>query len=512
MSYKLGYEKDVNKFFDNMFKYGMFSKELPPIFSSMSLYEEYIEEIKSGSLIELDIYKDKTSKKLNSLSYFKTGFNNKHRLMEIPNPIGYINSNMCIFSKWDKIYEYFEVTSSYINRNKIKINVSSDNPIFDINAYDRNHLIKLEDREIIGKNYLVKTDISKFYNSIYTHSFEWIFEEHINDKKTGEIIDMAVRLNRANRTNGICIGPSMSYILGDLILFDIDKKLENYDFHRYIDDYVCYCESYEEAESFLLDLKRGLSKHGLQINASKTKIIKKSDIIQNSFSDYINGFEFKKTISSQDKNKLNTFFNGLTLFNREGGNVYKYAFYKFFSEDDKYAKNLSTDVCKYLNLKYLNYMSQYPYLIVLLKKMIDYYEINNIVAKNDLLELLSDNLNILFKSSLKSNNVDVVCWIFYYAIKYNINIYIQDNKKEIEGLNDPLIYTLLYYYAKNYGFEVIKREDFVGYCNKNKNYRGLWWLFYYEMYKEDVYKNIGDGNQHYSALKKKKISFIDMPS
>lgn len=75
-------------------------------------------------------------------------------------------------------------------------------------------------------------------------------------------------------THGILVGPHTSHILSEIILCEVDfnlyKKYKNY--IRHLDDYVCYTETREEAEQFLIDLNRELRKFDLSINRQKVTI------------------------------------------------------------------------------------------------------------------------------------------------------------------------------------------------------------------------------------------------
>jgi len=84
-------------------------------------------------------------------------------------------------------------------------------------------------------NKLIKIDISKCFDSIYTHTISWalfnkqIIKDNIDDsRKTfpGEFDELMQKLN-ANETNGIIIGPEFSRIFAELILQQIDNDILN---------------------------------------------------------------------------------------------------------------------------------------------------------------------------------------------------------------------------------------------------------------------------------------------
>lgn len=140
--------------------------------------------------------------------------------------------------------------------------------------------IEMAEKAIVTEScqykYLVKTDISNFYPSIYTHIFEWIFDFYDN-KKLGQIIDKLVSYSNCARTNGISIGSAMSDFLGEIILAHIDHEVSiNLDIDfiggRFKDDYRILCKSKEEAEEILNCLNEKLQEFHFRINEEKTGI------------------------------------------------------------------------------------------------------------------------------------------------------------------------------------------------------------------------------------------------
>lgn len=140
--------------------------------------------------------------------------------------------------------------------------------------------IEMAEKAIVTEScqykYLVKTDISNFYPSIYTHIFEWIFDFYDN-KKLGKIIDKLVSYSNCARTNGISIGSAMSDFLGEIILAHIDHEVSiNLDIDfiggRFKDDYRILCKSKEHAQKVLTCLNEKLQDFHLRINEEKTDI------------------------------------------------------------------------------------------------------------------------------------------------------------------------------------------------------------------------------------------------
>ncbi|MCA0232915.1 MAG: RNA-directed DNA polymerase [Bacteroidetes bacterium] len=144
-------------------------------------------------------------------------------------------------------------------------------------------------------NKLIKIDISKCFDSIYTHTISWalfnkaIIKDNIDDsRKTfgGEFDELMQKLN-ANETNGIVIGSEFSRIFAELILQQIDNDILNnllssdanqprlihkrdYEIFRYVDDYFIFYNKEEDKERILKEFKLCLKEYKLYLNDNKS--------------------------------------------------------------------------------------------------------------------------------------------------------------------------------------------------------------------------------------------------
>ena len=112
-------------------------------------------------------------------------------------------------------------------------------------------------------NFLFKFDISKCFDSIYTHSISWAVlgldavKENVDSSKKNfsGIFDKFIQYSNYGETNGILIGPEFSRIFAEIILQRIDKTVEekifkfngsknktDYELYRYVDDYFLFCD------------------------------------------------------------------------------------------------------------------------------------------------------------------------------------------------------------------------------------------------------------------------------
>lgn len=137
---------------------------------------------------------------------------------------------------------------------------------------------------------LFKFDISKCFDSIYTHSISWALldkstvKKYMTESKStlgGEFDSLIQKLNY-NETNGIVIGPEFSRIFAELILQKIDvcvkQELEaegiffkrDYEIFRYVDDYFVFYNDDRKKEKILTLFRLKLKEFKLYLNDAKT--------------------------------------------------------------------------------------------------------------------------------------------------------------------------------------------------------------------------------------------------
>lgn len=137
--------------------------------------------------------------------------------------------------------------------------------------------------------YLVKADVAKCFDSIYTHSVAWAAHGHdvvkgnIHRSKGtfgAEFDELMRRLNH-NETSGITIGSEVSRIFAEVILQAVDldihdqlrhEKLEfgvDYEILRYVDDYFIFLADAGYRQLVMDVLSRSLRKYKLHLNAAK---------------------------------------------------------------------------------------------------------------------------------------------------------------------------------------------------------------------------------------------------
>lgn len=136
--------------------------------------------------------------------------------------------------------------------------------------------------------YIVKTDITDCYGSIYSHSIAWAIhgkstaKKNREDKKyIGNIIDKALQDMHHGQTNGIPQGSSLMDFIAEIVLGYADKKLSeklstlkiaksDYFILRYRDDYRIFINNPIVGDLITKCLCEVLISLGLKLNPEKT--------------------------------------------------------------------------------------------------------------------------------------------------------------------------------------------------------------------------------------------------
>jgi len=155
-----------------------------------------------------------------------------------------------------------------------------------------------------GFRYVLKTDVSTFFPSIYTHSIPWALHGKAAAKANqrnytsaffGNILDYLMQRCQERQTMGIPIGPDTSHIISEVIGTSIDLMIkENLgkwpDGYRHVDDFFLCFQTFEDAEHALSVITRSLGEFELRINAGKTHIVEVQQLEEDSWSAQLRSF------------------------------------------------------------------------------------------------------------------------------------------------------------------------------------------------------------------------------
>lgn len=183
---------------------------------------------------------------------------------------------------------------------------------------------RLHERKILdsaGFRYMLRTDVSRFFPTVYTHSVPWALHTKRTAKRRrrefsaryfGNLIDQALRQGQDEQTMGLPIGPDTSHIIAEAISTAVDlllqASLKSWPAgFRYVDDYYLFFPTMVEAEAALAALSRALKEFELQINFEKTRISPVSEIVDDYWTHILRSFEIDRRARKQ-RSDIHHFF------------------------------------------------------------------------------------------------------------------------------------------------------------------------------------------------------------
>lgn len=378
--------------------------ELPPVFSSEAL---------TSSIAAKIISEPSRRGGYDQIEHRSTRFNNVPRLLSIPHPKPYIDLCFEIQSNWDQLKFICKNENSLIRPRR-----HSDGRLI-IMDYEKSYEKSLRSlRMSFGHRFCVHTDISSCFPTVYSHAIPWALigfaeakkqkpPKH-KDKWFNKIDELQRQLIRGE-TQGVPIGPATSNILSEVILARIDEKLrEKYAYVRFIDDYTCYCKTYEQAESFIRELAGELCKFKMSLNIKKTSIDALPKAVQTEWVVAL-GDQIPKSdeISSSQVVRFLDFAVSLQQKTQDGS-ILKYAFKSLQGKLDYYGKEYALE---YL----LSLAMHYPVLVPL----IEHYHVAVCPTGKTKYE---EHLARLLSDSVLNHRSDSMCWLLYILTRGGCSI------------------------------------------------------------------------------------------
>ncbi len=149
---------------------------------------------------------------------------------------------------------------------------------------------EVEQRSIelsLDYEYMLETDLTDCYSSIYTHSIAWALHSKSTAKEKrrdmaliGNIIDGHIQDMSYGQTNGIPQGSVLMDFIAEIVLGFADlelskliklEKIEDYSILRYRDDYRIFVNNPQDGEKIIKSITEVMTDLGLKLNQYKTK-------------------------------------------------------------------------------------------------------------------------------------------------------------------------------------------------------------------------------------------------
>jgi len=276
---------------------GYLPKEFPSLFDSSSL--------KKSMRISNEILgqEPKTSRPTKTSIPKSAGF---RRSITIPNPKHYTILAKYLDGKSNEISQIFELSN--ISMSKAIAKTDSSRAI--VNEFSFSAVVQSQLLKGYSSKYLLKSDISKFYNTIYTHSIPWAIHGKSESKADrsdalwGNKLDRLVRNMQDGQTLGIPIGPDISRVISELIGIALDKEIQTSEPElngiRFIDDFFLFSDSYSQAESLSIKINRALGKYELTENENKSSIQSMPAPFESLQLQNIKNYKIRKSSSEQN--------------------------------------------------------------------------------------------------------------------------------------------------------------------------------------------------------------------
>ncbi|MEF8719478.1 MAG: RNA-directed DNA polymerase [Candidatus Accumulibacter necessarius] len=293
----------------NLLARGYFPKELPPPFNTRS-FGAFADTAPAA------IHLNTTKKGMKSNLTTQPAIHNLarsgtlRRKLSIPNPVNQYQVARAIVEGWKTVKTACALSPfSLTTPRYLKHGARAINPV---SAFDAIPVARARSRT--ASRYLLTTDLSQFYPSIYTHSIPWalhtksVAKAKQNDYTLlGNVLDLAIRNGQDKQTIGIPIGPDTSLVIAEVILSSVDSRLGGAITKRgfrYIDDIGCGFRTIAEAEETLGQLQHLIGDLQLQLNPKKTRIIELPSEIEASWVPHLRLFAFRASSASAQRTDL----------------------------------------------------------------------------------------------------------------------------------------------------------------------------------------------------------------
>jgi Reverse transcriptase (RNA-dependent DNA polymerase) len=226
------------------------------------------------------------------------------RKLAIPNPVQYYRMASAIVANWTAIAAHINASPFSVSKPTSSVSYRAVVPaqMFD-DMERRRHAVRAL------APFVVRTDISQFYGSLYTHSLPWalhtkpLAKAHRGSSLFGNVLDECARNMQDGQTIGVPIGPDTSLVLAEIILSAFDHEVARCApgtrACRQIDDIEMSATDRSTAESLLGRLQRSLNAYELSLNPKKTRIIEQPCPFADAWIHALRRFRFRKGAASQ---------------------------------------------------------------------------------------------------------------------------------------------------------------------------------------------------------------------
>lgn len=312
---------------------GYFPEELPPPFVTHS-FGRYRKALSIAWSVQPSFVKFKSRPEQITIPRYGSA----RRRLTIPNPINYFRLSDEISAGWTEIRDH--IKSSQVTEFRPIIDMDGERSIFKL------------DFDIVGKrtgeilaayDHAFKTDIARFYHSIYTHSIAWALygrtwvktnlHSSAFKQSLGNKLDNELRKGQEDQSIGLPIGPDTSRILSEIVAVGLERELKPLltDFDRravrYVDDILLGFDESESEDQVASALEAAMSHYELDVNVTKTRILGVRGAEEVGWVSELRSCNVSSTKTGIQRDELERFFNLALVYSakNEKDSVLKWA-------------------------------------------------------------------------------------------------------------------------------------------------------------------------------------------
>lgn len=486
--------------FEGFLGHGLFAEKIPQFLTSKPFYDFCIAQT-NETLFE---------KKEKRFIHYESMRNiNIPRILSIPDPIAYRNQCKVLAEHWPTLQEYFRAkTASHTHKySRIHIRKISHNDGFDFekHLFEMNHKDFYQDdypepHLMIGKNFIVKADISNCFPSIYTHSIAWALvgkvysKTHRSNSEWFNQIDLMTRNLKDAETHGILIGSHSSNLISEIILVAVDHEMHHkgYEYIRNIDDYTYFAKTHENAETFLVELAAELKKFGLSLNHKKTEIAKLPLASTEHWIRKLNTYTFVDESRPLKLNEIRAYLDialDLMQRNKDNAAILNYVI-KVLS-----AKELTERAKDYYVKTIHHLVLLYPYLIFLIEeRLFDTFGIDPVYIK----KIAQD----IYAVGKEKQLFEAMSYAVYFGLKYDFSLG-NELVEDAENYHDCIFRLLAYLHDKKFHTTTLNTRRYKSLAEiLSAHEMDEFWVFCYEVLPKSKLTS------YWKKMKESSLTFI----
>lgn len=491
-------------FYKKIFNCNMLSKNLEKILKEVDFkfYEDTIP-------IEFTIYKNDDAR----------------RIYKMPNIYSYICLSKHLIKYKDKYIPIIERSEKSLSK------------FFYSKSFLDNS--KIRDKNRFGRRYIFATDIQEFYPSIYTHSISWVLvgKEVAKEKKAIKTLyynelDSLIQRCQYGETHGIPMGTFASRLISEIYMCNVDEKLKNYRYLRYVDDFEFAYNNEIEQANFYNDICKVLKDINLKVKIEKNEKdsfpfkVKDNGV---KFFTYFNEEGLYNKPQQYQLSKIHNFINfSLTQEKKGQKGALKLMFLSIKSAIEENKLKKST-IYKTIIERLLNIVLMRPILVSYFLDLIDTIDDTSVIFYTK--EVIRDNINIIEESIKMYINLghneelySTLCIIYFVEI----DILKEDDLLNIiKNMDDFNVILAIEIYEKK---DILNWERLFNILEiklkKSNKWEDEFWLLKYEIfykikhkkksiftrqYQDYLYSKYGSSMSKTSFLQPPNLKKLDTP-